>query len=215
MTTDRADRVGDFAARYLVDEPAVWAERRALGERLRPGMQMSAYEGALCAWLLRLHGARHVLEIGSFVGLSALWLASALPENGSIASIEIDPATAAHARETLRLAGEERVRIVESDALEFLKQDSGSYDALFIDGEKKQYPDILERALPRLTPGALILVDNSFLFGAMLEEEPRHRVSAAQREAMERLHRLLADKHRFDTSLIPTVEGLSVAVYKA
>ncbi len=214
MTTDRHHALDRFAELTGTTEPALWATRRALGESLRPGMQMSVYEGALAAWILKLHGAKRVVEVGSFVGLSALWLASALPSDGQLITLERDPAYAKHAHETVELCGESRIRVIETDALAYLKHRTEPFDALFIDGEKTLYPDCLEAALPHLRKGGLVLADNSLLFGAMLNEEPRARVGTAQREAMQRFHTLLSDKTRFDTTLIPTTEGLSVAVVK-
>lgn len=214
MAHDRTLALADYASPRFAPEPGSWTARRAFGESLRPGLQMSAYEGAMVAWLLRLHGARRIVEIGSFVGVSALWLASALPADGKLTTLERDAAYAAHARETLALTGEERVEVVEGDALTYLKQSTETFDALFIDGEKKTYPDMLEAALPKLGAGALILADNTLLFGAVLGETPAARVSAAALDAMERFHATLADKTRFDTIILPTIEGLTVALYR-
>lgn len=215
MTTDRNTALARYVQQHFVTEPERWQARRALGESLRAGLQMSAYEGALVAWLLRLHGATHVLEVGSFVGVSALWLASALPADGRVTTIERDATYAAHARDTMQHAGETRVECVEADALDFLATCTTRFDALFLDGEKKTYADVLDAALPHLKNGALIIADNTLLFGAMLGEAPRAHVSDAQRDAMERFHTILTDTTRFDTTILPTTEGLTVAVYKA
>lgn len=214
MAHDRTLALAEYAAPRFAPEPEGWAARRAFGESLRPGLQMSAYEGAMVAWLLRLHGAKRIVEVGSFVGVSALWLASALPEGGKLTTLEREAPYAAHARETLALAGEERVAVVEGDALAYLQQSTDMYDAIFIDGEKKTYPDMLETALPKLRAGALIIADNTLLFGAVLGGAPAARVSAAALAAMERFHAILADKARFDTIILPTVEGLTVARFK-
>lgn len=214
MAHDRTLALAEYASPRFTPEPEGWTARRAFGESLRPGLQMSAYEGAMVAWLLRLHGARRVVEIGSFVGVSALWLASALPEDGKLTTLERDAAYAAHARETLALAGEKRAGIVEGDALAYLQQSTETFDAVFIDGEKRTYPDMLEAALPKLRAGALIIADNTLLFGAVLGTVPAARVSAAALAAMERFHTILADKARFDTIILPTTEGLTVALYR-
>lgn len=215
MTDSRHMGLAAYAGPHFAPEPEAWQRRRAFGEALRPGLQMSAYEGAIVAWLLKLHGARQVLEIGSFVGVSALWLASALPADGKVTTLEREEAYASHARETLREAGESRVEIIQTDALHYVQDNAGRFDAVFIDGEKRTYPDMLEAVLPRLNKGALIIADNTLLFGAMLGEEPRTKVAPATREAMERFHGILADKARFDSIILPTVEGLTAALCKA
>lgn len=214
MTEARHTALARFAEPLFAREPELWQKRRAFGETLRPGLQMTAYEGALVAWLLKLHGARHVLEIGSFVGVSALWLASALPEDGSVTSIERAQDYAVHAQDTMRMAAESRVTIMQADAADFLRDTTRIFDAVFLDGEKKTYPEMLEAALPRLREGAMIVADNTLLFGALLGEEPRARASDVARTGMERFHRMLAEDARFDSMLLPTGEGLSVAVYK-
>lgn len=211
MAQERTLALESYAAPRFAPEPERWAVRRAFGESLRPGLQMSAYEGAMVAWLLKLHGAKRVVEVGSFVGVSALWLASSLPDDGKLTTLERDAACAAHARETLEYAGEERAEIVEGDALSYLLNTTESFDTIFIDGEKKTYPDMLEAALPKLRAGALIMADNTLLFGAVLGEEPRTKVAPATLAAMERFHTILADRTRFDTVILPTIEGLTVA----
>lgn len=210
MAHDRTLALADYASPRFAPEPERWAARRAFGESLRPGLQMSAYEGAIVAWLLRLHGAQHIIEIGSFVGVSALWLASALPRGGTLTTLERDTAYAAYARETMVCVGEERVDVVEGDALAYLRHSAQTFDAIFIDGEKKIYPDMLDAALPKLRAGALIIADNTLLFGAVLGDTAA-RVSTSALAAMERFHAILADRERFDTIMLPTIEGLTVA----
>lgn len=198
-----------YAESQFVREPAAWATIRTKGESLRPGMQMSAYEGALLHWLLAQHKAKRVLEIGSFMGLTALWMARALPKDGTLVTLEREAAYAACARN--HVAGDPRIRVEEGDALLWLKAtQEAPFDVLFIDGEKKAYADYLEAALPHLAPGALVIADNTLLFGAMLGEEEA-RTSAAAKEAMTRFHALLADDTRFRSILLPTPEGLTLA----
>jgi predicted O-methyltransferase YrrM len=215
MTLSRHDTISSYAESLLAHEPEVWRVRRKFGETLRPGLQMSAHEAALCAWLLRLHGAKTVIEIGSFIGVSALWLARGLPEDGRVITIERDATYAAHTRDTLRITGENRVELIETDALSALSAcPLGKACAVFIDGEKRAYPALLEASLPHLRAGALILADNTLLGGALLDASSPKRASDSARAAMHRFHSLLADRARFDAILLPTHEGLSAAVYR-
>ena len=206
--------VGYITERF-VSEPESFAAARELGEQLRPGMQVSPYEGHLLAWLIRMSGARSAVEIGSFVGYSTLWQASALPEGGHITAIEIDADHAAHTRAHAQAAGlADSITVAQADALTFLKDYRGApIDYLFIDGVKKDYATYLELAMPHLTPHAWVVADNALLFGAFTNNE-RERVSAAAKEGMSALHARMATSGEFDAVMLPTFEGLIVAKRK-
>ena len=209
-------RHDDASVRYIterfVQEPEAFAVARALGERLRPGMQVSVYEGHLLAWLVRMSGARRVLEIGSFVGYSTLWQASALPENGQLISLEIDADHAQHTRTHIENAGlADRAQVMQVDALEYLKRYRGAaFDYVFIDGAKKDYVAYLDALTAHLTPGAWVIADNALLFGAFTGVA-RARVSQAAHTAMTEYHARMASGDAFDAVMMPTFEGLLVA----
>jgi predicted O-methyltransferase YrrM len=80
----------DYITRTFVREPEYILASRAEGERRRAGMQISAYEGHLLQWLVGIAGAATILEIGTFMGTSALWMAGGLPQAGHITSLEFD-----------------------------------------------------------------------------------------------------------------------------
>lgn len=207
---NRTDATTAYAVSQFVREPHGWESVRAQGERLRPGMQMSAYEDALLSWLVGLHNAQRVLEIGSFMGLTALWMARSLPKDGVLITLEREANYAVLARENT--AQDARIRVVETDALSWLTQcEEAPFDALFIDGEKRSYLAYLEAALPHMRKGALIVADNTLLFGAMLGTSDA-RVSKEAHAAMTRFHAALADESRFKSILLPTNEGLTVSV---
>jgi caffeoyl-CoA O-methyltransferase len=162
--------------------------------------------------LARLVGAQNILEIGAFMGYSTLWMASALPANGTIISLEFRDEHAAlaraHAASSPHAA---QVTIHEGDALHWLGAQAVTprFDMLFIDAEKRAYPEYLQAALPLLTPHALVVADNSLLWGALSGDAP----DAASKEAktgMQRFNDMLADPALFDGILLPTPEGLTV-----
>jgi len=126
------------------------------------GMAVSRSEGQLLHDLVRQTAARSVVEIGTFRGYSGTWIALALRETGGhLTTYEIDPDTAAVARDTFRRAGvEDRVTIVVGDAHEELSGSSGPIDLAFIDADKEGYADYLDKLLPRLRIGGLIVADN-------------------------------------------------------
>ncbi|MDX2095087.1 MAG: class I SAM-dependent methyltransferase [Alphaproteobacteria bacterium] len=202
-----------YISRIFVREPEYLAAARAEGERRRPGMQISPYEGHLLQWLVRVSGAGNILEIGTFMGTSALWMAGGLPEGGHITSLEFEAEhaalAAAHSAASPHAA---RITVVQADAHAWLAQTppSPQWDLVFIDAEKKGYADYLEAVLPRLRPRGWIIGDNTLLFGALSGENPR-AASTAAKTSMQRFNETLADPARFEAVLLPTAEGLTVA----
>lgn len=171
-----------------------------------PEIQLGAAEGRLLEVLLRLVGARKVVEIGTLAGYSALWLARALPEDGHVWTLEADTHHAAVAREVIAEAGDsEKVTVVEGDALEILPKlrDFGPFCAVFIDADKARYDRYGRWATANLRAGGLLLGDNAYLFGHLLED----REDAA---AMRRFHEEMAAHYR--SLCIPTPDGLAVGV---
>ena len=202
-----------YMTRTFVHEPAWIAACRAEGEKRRPGMQISPYEGHVLQWLVRISGAKQLLEIGTFMGTSSLWLAGGLPEGGTLTSLEFD-AEHAHAA-TAHITASPftgRVVITHTDAHAWLAAlpVAPQFDMVFIDAEKKGYADYLDAVLPRMRPRGWIIGDNTLLFGALSGENPK-AASAAAKAAMARFNETLADSTRFESVMLPTAEGLTVA----
>ncbi len=203
----------DYITRTFVREP-VWIEAaRNEGEHRRPGMQIAPYEGHLLQWLVRISGAARILEIGSFMGTSTLWMASALPAHGHLTSLEFDAEHAALARAHVAASPYAAcVDIVHADAHAWIAATPATpqFDLAFIDAEKKGYADYLDAMLPRLTKNGWIIGDNTLLFGALAGEHP-DAASDAAKASMQRFNATLADASRFESVLLPTAEGLTVA----
>jgi predicted O-methyltransferase YrrM len=186
-----------------------FAEIRRLGESLCPGMQLSPYEAYLLHWLVRVSGATRILEIGSFIGYSSRWLAQALPPDGKVITLEKHPEHAELAR--THTHDDPRIQVITADAIPWLNSYTGaSFDYLFMDGQKRRYNEYLDAALPHLAPQAWIVADNTLLFGA-LAGEGKKSVPEATLAAMEKFNMRLADPQYYDSSLLPTEEGLTVA----
>lgn len=217
MQTRDQDASLQYIRNRFVFEPPAFAQAYAQGERLRPGMQVSAYEGHLLHFLLKMSAAQNALEIGSFVGYSTLWQAHALPEKGRLTSLEFNADYAALTRQHVADAGfQGRVEVHHTDALAFLENYDGPlFDYLFIDAVKKDYPHYLEAALPHLTPDAWVLADNALLFGAFTSDTPYERVSQAAKDGMNALHERIATSGEFEATMLPTPEGLIVAKRRA
>ncbi len=202
-----------YITRTFVDEPNYIAISRAAGEQRRPGMQISAYEGHLLQWLVRISGAKSILEIGTFMGTSTLWMAGALPENGLITTLEASDEYAALARQHVAASPlVDRIEIAEGPALDWFKTRPAvpQFDLVFIDADKNNYANYLKEVLPRMNKRGWIIGDNTLLWGAMSGEKP-DGASIAAKEAMAKFNEKLADPTRFESVLLPTVEGMTVA----
>lgn len=157
----------------LVDAPVERGLRRARAAGM-PGIEVSAPHARFLELLVRLRGARRVLEIGTLAGFSTTYLARGVGGDGRVVTLEIDPEHARVARANLRDAGVgERVEVVVGDAhatlTRLVAEGSGPFDAVFIDAEKAGYPAYLDAVLELSRPGTLIVADNVVWGGDVLD----------------------------------------------
>jgi predicted O-methyltransferase YrrM len=207
----------DYMTATFVREPGYLAAMRAEGERRRAGMQVSPYEGAMLAWLVRISGAARILEVGTFMGYSTLWMASALPAGGHITTLENSVAHAAQAQAHFDASPHAaQISLVTSAAGDWFaaQQNAPAFDLVFIDADKANYAHYLEAALPLLAPRGWIIGDNTLLFGA-LSGVGGAQVKPASVAAMQQFNATLADAARFESIMLPTLEGMTVARLKA
>lgn len=135
--------------------------RRQMGEDVLPLLCLPREAAQLLHILVASIRARRVLEIGTSSGWSGTWIATALPEDGQLVTIEAEPRKIELARRTFTEAGVAgRVQIVEGRALEVLPSIPGPFDLVFIDAVKSEYVDYFQAAAPLVLPGGLIVADN-------------------------------------------------------
>lgn len=126
--------------------------------RARELPHVSPETGALLHTLVRATGASHILEIGTGIGYATLWLASALPQDGMMISMEADPGCAARARAHLAAAGlGDRASVMVGDAARFLHKVSGPFDLIFEDCAAPLDPPLLGRLAALLRPGGWLI----------------------------------------------------------
>jgi caffeoyl-CoA O-methyltransferase len=142
-------------------------------------------EGQLLRLLIRMIGASRVLEVGTFTGYSALMMASALPANGELITLEMDPLAEKVARRYFAESEHGgKIRLLMGPALETLAGLAGPFDFAFVDADKQNYPRYYDRILPLLRPGGLLVVDNVLWSGRVLD--PRDEETLAIHELNER-----------------------------
>ncbi len=135
-----------------------------------PEHHVSPGQAKLIYLMAKMIGARRVLEIGTLGGYSMIWLARALPEDGELISLELNPVHVKVARETLADAGlEGKCSVIEGKALDSIRQLESPFDLVFIDANKDSYPAYLQHAVRLLRPGGLILADNVVREGKVME----------------------------------------------
>jgi caffeoyl-CoA O-methyltransferase len=144
-----------------------------------PQMMVGPLEGRFLETLVRVSGARRVLELGTFTGYSSICMASALPEGGRLVTCDVDPEAVEIAR---RYAGEagvvDRIEYRLGPAIETVQALDGPFDLVFIDADKEGYIAYYEAVLPKLAERGLIAADNVLQSGRVVEDDPDGRTRA-------------------------------------
>ncbi len=170
--------------------------------------------GRLLQVLTTAIGARRVLEIGTAIGYSAVWMARALPAGGLLISFEREHDRAARARANFERAGvADRANVMIGDAARLVSKVSGPFDLVFQDGDKLQYGPLLDRLLDLLRPGGLLVADNALWRGEVIPGYvQRPHYAREETEALAAYNDRLAADARVLSIVVPTGDGVSIAV---
>lgn len=215
------DAVDAYFADLLLPSDSVLdsalAESAAAG---LPEIAVAPNQGALLGFLVRLMGARKILEIGTLGGYSSIWFGRALPPGGRLITLEIEPERVELARRNIANAGLSEVVDVRLgrglDLLPVIEQaGEGPFDLIFIDADKPSNPDYFEWALKLSHPGSLIIIDNVVRSGAVTND----RSLDANVKGVRTLAERMAREPRIDATVIQTVgvkgyDGLAFALVK-
>jgi len=159
---------------FVPDDAALKGALAATNDAGMPAIQVSPSQGKFLYLLTRMCGARRILEVGALGGYSTIWLARALPSDGALISLEVDPKHADVARTNLARAGfTDNVEVRVGSALDTLPQlavqNVAPFDLIFIDADKANYPAYLDHSLRLTRRGSVIIADNVVRQGAVLQ----------------------------------------------
>ncbi len=163
--------------------------------------------GRLLGILARSIGAQRVLELGSGYGYSALWFARAMKNGGTVLCTDLSEENSGHALAFFREAGlGESMSFHLGDALSFARSQSGPFDIVFNDIDKKDYPDSISVAVPLLRVGGLFITDN-VLWSGKVAEKGRHDAATA---AIRRFNAMICARDDLETVILPMRDGVAV-----
>ncbi|OFW19969.1 MAG: hypothetical protein A3H97_22385 [Acidobacteria bacterium RIFCSPLOWO2_02_FULL_65_29] len=177
---------------------------------------VDAEVGALLRVLAVSIGAVRILEIGTAIGYSGIWLAGALPRGGLLLTIEMNADRAAVARENFSRAGvADRANVMVGDASRLLAKVAGPFDLIFQDGDKKMYVPLLDRLVELLRPGGLLVTDNVLWDGEVVPGFVHGKTrDAADTAAIADYNERLNAHPQLMTAIVPLRDGVAISVRK-
>ncbi len=198
------------AAHTVPEDDFLRSLKKAAAEAQLPRIWIAAEQGSFIQLLLRLAGAREVVEVGTLAGYSAIWMARALPEGGHVRTVEVSGKHADFAEKHIAasdVAG--KVKVHRGAAKDILpKFTTDSADAFFIDADKPNYFLYLRQALRIVRRGGLIMADNAFAFGEVLDGHTSNR----EVEAVRKFNDTVAHDPALHSIIVPVGDGLMVAL---
>jgi caffeoyl-CoA O-methyltransferase len=208
METFINEAVEQFAHDHTKPESDLFRRLRdeTYAEMRSPQMQVGRIEGGFLKMLVRLTGARRILEIGMFTGYSALMMAEGLPDDGNLITCDVDPKAEAIARRYFSESPHgHKIEIRMGPALETIKILSGPIDMVFIDADKTNYSKYYEACLPLLKPRGLIVADNVLWSGRVLDPQ------SADDHAIVAFDRLVQSDPRVENVCLTVRDGMMLA----
>jgi caffeoyl-CoA O-methyltransferase len=200
-----------YVESLLEIDPQLEQVKEGIRSRSMPEISIAPGYGKLLTLLVKMTGAKRILEIGALGGYSGICLTRGLGEQGKLISLELKQEYADVAYEHLCDAGlGDKVEYRVGEALHHLQQlaDEGQkFDAFFIDADKGNYPNYLEWAIKLANPGAIILGDNTLMHGRTMDEKQQGNAVTRMRQFNESM----ASDPRLEGVILPAYDGLAIA----
>lgn len=196
-----------YARAHTTGEPTEAAELIERSDRELDHIDMLSGRvvGQLLAMLVRISGARRVLEIGTFTGYSALRMAQALPAGGELITCEYNRRYETLARSAFGDSDHAgKITLKMGPALETIAGLEGIFGLIYLDADKKNYPRYYEALLPLLPAGGLLVVDNVLWNGKVLSRE------GGKAKAIDRMNRMIRDDDRVEQVMLTVRDGVTI-----
>jgi predicted O-methyltransferase YrrM len=210
-----------FVGLFLPTDTALDAAVTRSADADLPAIAVAPNQGKLLQLLATVQGARRILEVGTLGGYSTIWLARALPDDGELVTLELEPRHAAVARENLDSAGfgdmvEIRIGPAATSLQELVNERGEPFDFIFIDANKDGYPKYLELSLQLSRPGTVIVADNVVRGGEVINASSTDELVQGVRRFLE----MAAANGRIEGTAIQTVgskgyDGFAILVVTA
>ncbi|MGR3764330.1 O-methyltransferase [Rossellomorea sp. NS-SX7] len=206
-----------FTSKLHKEDDVLEAAMKANEEADLPAIDVAPNQGKLLHLLAKMKGAKSILEIGTLGGYSSIWMARALPEEGSLITLEYSEKHAEVARENLKRAGvDKKVKVLTGAALDTLPSlKDHKFDFIFIDADKKNNPHYIKWAIELSNPGAVIITDNVVRGGRITDAASDDENIKGIREFVD----ILSENERIDSTAIQTVgtkgyDGFVIGIVK-
>lgn len=201
------DDVEEYLYKLLPERDAVVREMEDYAEEHRVPIIGPAV-ARLLTLLVQVSGAKRIFEMGSAIGYSTIWLARAAGPKGKVFYTDGDPAKAQRAKVYFRMAGvAKRIEVKVGIAQEMLKKTPGTFDLIFNDVDKHQYPAALRAALPKLRRGGLLVTDNTLWSGKAARPAAE---GDEDTKGVQEFNRLVYTSKELYPVLIPLRDGVTV-----
>jgi len=210
MNDELRQQFNEYVNELFVEEDDVLQlVREEMARNELPQINLDAFEGQMMQVLVAMSGAKHVVEIGTLAGYSAIWIARGMPEDGKLVTIEKSSKHAELAMVHIEKAGlSEKVVVYQGAGMDILQKISvgAPYDLVFIDADKPNYENYLKWAIQHLRVGGTVMAHNAFWSGGVINPE------TDDDHAMVAFNKLLAEHPQLNSTIIEVGDGLAVGV---
>ena len=204
------DKLTDYISDHISPEPSLLAEtyRYTNLHHLYPRMCSGHIQGRLLKMLTAMIAPKRILELGAYTGYSALCIAEGMPDNALLYTIELDDELEDELRERFsRSEAADRINLIIGDCEAILPTLNEEWDMVFMDANKRRYPEYYEMILPRLRRGGYIIADNTLWDGKVADNPPP---TDPQTQGIMRFNDIVARDPRVETAIIPMRDGLTI-----
>ena len=196
--------------RYLEDTASVEPEilkrlrKETFQKTTQPHMISGYLQGRFLSLISKMISPKNILEIGTFTGYAALCLAEGLQKDGKLTTLDVNEDLAYIPKKYFaesEFASQIEFRL--ENALDFLKNSSETFDLIFIDADKENYPEYLQLVKPRMKSGSVLMIDNVLWYGKVLDEKGNK-----QTEQIKLVNKLVAEDADFENVILPLRDGI-------